>query len=395
MNRFLVVFFAAAVVCGTAFAADSVKIEPKGDNQLAVMVNGEHFTSYNFLKAPIKVALTEDVDEKAMVLPVAENDVSKFGRVCIIAGDECITGTFGAKEFKVDQRGAYKTAAAAHKAGSELVYEARKPFLWPVLSEGQVGITRNYPMGKDVPAKEDHPHHRSIWTSYGDINGNDFWSEGGPMDKPRPGYQRTDDVKFGNADNYAWIKAKNTWIDWDHNPVIAESREYRFYPSPAAARYFDVAVTFKAAYGDAFFKDTKEGGILAFRTRPDVTETTKNATLVNAEGATGMAETWGKPSNWTDYYGEVAGHGLRGIAVFDHPGNMRHPTTWHIRDYGLNGANCFGLSYFTKKEQNGDFMLNNGESVTFNYRVLIHSGNSEDAKIPQMYADYEKTQPIK
>jgi hypothetical protein len=395
MKRLLAVIFAATVVCGAAFAADSVNIEPKGDNQLAITVNGEYFTTYNFVKAPVKVALTKDVDETAMTLPVADNNAAGFGRVCVVIEGECVTGAFAGKEFKVDQRGAYKTKAAAHKSGTELVYEARKPFLYPVMSEGQVGITRNYPMSKDVPSEEDHPHHRGIWTSYGDINGNDFWSEGGPQDKPRPGYQKVDDVTFGKADKFAWIKDKNTWMDWDHKPVIAESREYRFYPSPAGARYFDVSVTFTAAFGDAYFKDTKEGGIVAFRIRNDLTETAKKGNLVNSEGGKGMAATWGKPADWTDYYGDVDGKGLRGIAVFDHPGNMRHPTTWHIRDYGLNGASCFGLAAFTKGKENADFTLKNGESVTFNYRVVIHSGTSEDAKLKQMYADYEKTEPIK
>jgi len=278
--------------------------------------------------------------------------------------------------------------------------DAKKPYLWPVNAEGDVSITRNWPMGTDEKPAKDHPHHKGIWSAYGDFRlapvdptaekGVDCWDEG-----QGSGFQHSDEVTNGAADGYAWIKAKNTWQDNAHKPVIAESREYRFYAAPDNARYFDLAITFTAAYGTVLFKDTKEGGLLAFRIRPDLTETSKNGTITNSAGGKGSEQCWGKPADWTDYYGEITGKGVRGIAVFDHPGNMRHPTTWHIRDYGLNGANCFGLSYFTDGKENGDFTLEEGKSVTFNYRVVIHSGSSEEAGIAKMYEDYAKTEPIK
>ena len=39
----------------------------------------------------------------------------------------------------------------------------RKPFLWPVLSEGGVGVTRDFPMEVESTPKlaRDHPHHKS------------------------------------------------------------------------------------------------------------------------------------------------------------------------------------------------------------------------------------------
>jgi len=38
-----------------------------------------------------------------------------------------------------------------------------------------------------------------------------------------------------------------------------------------------------------------------------------------------------------------------GIAVFDHPSNPRHPTTWHVRDYGLFAANPLGCTILKRK----------------------------------------------
>ena len=40
-------------------------------------------------------------------------------------------------------------------------------------------MTRNYPMKPGVAGEaEDHPHHRSLWFTHGDVNGVSFWHEG-------------------------------------------------------------------------------------------------------------------------------------------------------------------------------------------------------------------------
>lgn len=259
----------------------------------------------------------------------------------------------------------------------------RKPYLWPVLAEGDVKVTRAWPMGEKV-VTDDHVHQKSFWTAYGDINGVDCWAE----TTDNAGYQHTDSVSSGSDCAYGWIVAQNTWQDKDHKPVIAENREYRFYNTPESMKMVDVVVQFTAAYGDATFGDTKEGGIVSLRMHDAILEKGGTGVITNAEGLNGMSECWGKPSAWCDYSGTFEGVGARGIAVFDHPSNLRHPTRWHVRDYGLMGANCFGLNHFTKGKENGDYVLKNGESLIFAYRVYIHSGDVNEAKVGERYADY-------
>lgn len=264
--------------------------------------------------------------------------------------------------------------------------DAKKPYLWPILAEGGVTLTRDYPMEK-TGTSTDHIHQKSFWTAYGDVNGTDCWAEG-----EGSGFQQSGDVTFESGDEQGFIRAKNTWLDKDRKPVLTEQREYRFLATPASARIFDVKVTFTADYGDVLFKDTKEGGIVALRMRDDLTEKT-NGKMTLDGGRSGMDSCWGKPSPWCDYSGPIEGAGVRGITVFDHPGNLRHPTRWHVRDYGLLGANCFGLSYFTEKEAeklNGDYTLKQGETLTFNYRIYVHSGDVNEAKVAERYAEYAK-----
>jgi methane monooxygenase PmoA-like len=299
-------------------------------------------------------------------------------------------GEAGEPRVKVEKKGGASEVDVVIDGKPFVVYhysnDNKKPFLWPVYSEGEVTVTRHWPMGP-TEGHDDHPHHKSIWTSFGNVNGVDCWGEG-----QNSGIQHSDDVTFGSGDAYGWIRAKNTWQSKDGEPVVMEEREYRFYAAPADARIFDTTVTFTASHGDVVFGDTKEGGIMAIRVRPEI-EASRGGTISNALGNTGEKECWGQPSPWCDYSGMIEGAGVRGITVMDHPSNLRHPSRWHVRDYGLMGANVFGLSYFTRDRANptkGNHTLTAGESLTFRYRVLVHSGDVAEAQVSERYADYAK-----
>lgn len=262
--------------------------------------------------------------------------------------------------------------------------EEKKPYLWPVNTVGGKSVTRDWPLG-EADRSKDHPHHKSLWTAYGDLNGADCWGEGS-----NAGYQRSGEVTWGSGAAYGWIHAKNVWTNNADEPVIDEEREYRFYATPEDARLMDVEVTFRANYGDVKFGDTKEGGLVGVRMADALCEKGGNGTITNSVGGVGARETWGKPAAWCDYSGTLEGAGACGLTVFDHPTNLRHPTSWHVRDYGLMGANCFGYSYFTNKAQNGDLNMKSGDSITFRYRVYVHAGDVETSHVAERYSDYSK-----
>ena len=107
--------------------------------------------------------------------------------------------------------------------------------------------------------------------------------------------------------------------------------------------------------------------------------------MVNASGASGEKAIWGKRSNWVDYYGRVAGEDV-GLAIFDHPQNLRAPTYWHARAYGLLAANPFGLKPFTgDRRRDGRYDIPAGGSLVFRYGVLIHPGNPSQAGVAEAY----------
>ena len=260
--------------------------------------------------------------------------------------------------------------------------DAARPYFYPLLAPSGDNITRHWPMqAMNKDEERDHAHHRSLWFTHGDVNGHDFWTEGRGPRIVQTKLETASDGKQG------MIIAENEWRAKDGTVVCTDQRVHRFMTS-GDSRIVDFEVTIRASHGKVVLGDTKEGS-MAFRVAPTLRlrGAVAAGTIVNSEGVTGQAA-WGKRARWCDYYGPLDGE-TAGIAIMDHPDNPRHPTWWHARDYGLCGANPFGISYFEKKPRGcGDMTIAHGEQVTFKYRTLIHNGTAEAADIAQEYARY-------
>ncbi len=259
-----------------------------------------------------------------------------------------------------------------------------RPYLYPVLASGGVGVTRNWPMVPGVEGEtHDHPHHKGLYTAHGDVNGMDDWSE-----TSGHGYMiHRSFTRLYDGPVVGGFTQELDWTDADRQTVLTETRRVRFYNGPPEARLFDWQVTLHASEGEVVMADTKEGGLISVRVATSMDARDKGR-IENGYGARQEAETWGKRAPWCDYSGPVAGT-WRGICLMDHVGNPRHPTHWHVRDYGLMTANCFGLHDFTADPDNRwDMVIPAGESRTWRYRVLIHEGDAGEGKAAVHYHDY-------
>lgn len=260
--------------------------------------------------------------------------------------------------------------------------EWSRPFLHPLT--GPSGpVTRLYPVEELEGEKQDHIHHKGCWVAWGEVNGNDFWSDG--PEHGQMAHQEFLEVTDGPV--FGCIRARNDWNDKDGAKQLEEEREYRFYRLPTGARAFDQRVSLRAVAGPVHFGDTKEGGFCSVRVATSM-DASKDGVIANSHGGAFEGETWGKRADWCDYYGPVNDQ-IAGVAVFDNPGNFRYPTYWHVRNYGLMTANPFGLSYFYgDPERDGGYTLEAGGELTFNYRVLVHAGDTVSARVADQYHHY-------
>jgi hypothetical protein len=265
-----------------------------------------------------------------------------------------------------------------------------KPYFFPLRSAHGTVITRGFPMTPDI-AGEDHdePHQRAMYFAHGDINGFDFWGEAAfPTwsDHPASTFGRTvfrtlDDVR-GGADGDR-LQATFDLVT-PAGTIAEETQTYRF-GGDEQSRTVDCEFAIHASRGPIVMGDTKEG---TFAIRVVKALDSPPGQMVNASGARGEKGIWGKRSNWVDYYGRVAGEDV-GLAVFDHPQNLRAPTYWHARGYGLLAANPFGLKPFTgDRRQDGRHAIPAGGSLIFRYRVFIHHGTPSQAGVGEAYGQF-------
>jgi hypothetical protein len=250
-----------------------------------------------------------------------------------------------------------------------------RPYFYPVRASDGVEVTSD-----QVLSKGDHPHHRSLWVSHGDVNGADHWSF---AQKPEPKQRH---IRFSRLDGDTLVQE----LEWESkgggNVLLKETRTVRFFAFDDGPRGIDFTLAFTPASGRVTFGDTKEAGLCAVRVKKSISD---KPTLSNSRGKAGENEVWGKPAEWCDLSGQIDGKPY-GVAVLDHPRNPRHPSTWHAREYGLLGANIFGLHDFDKKVKKGtgDFTIEPGKTVTFRYRVVIHTGDAKSARLDEKFRDY-------
>jgi hypothetical protein len=285
-------------------------------------------------------------------------------------------------------------------SGTAFNAQVAKPYLWPLRAASGTYVTRAWPMqevdeeaGEKKPGRNgappafDHPHQRGLWFAHDTVNGLDFWNNEATYKTPNRGrisLKNLGEIKSGKTQGS--IAATFEWADMEgKNPLLTESRVMTFYSDPKL-RYFDVDLTL-TAIANVTFGDGKDGAF-GIRLRPVLQEDKGHSKITNAEGLAGEKQLWGKPSNWCDYSGEIAGEKV-GVAIFDHPANPRHPVRWHARAYGLFAANPWGAAVFTNdKSQNGAISLAPGQSLRYRYRVIIHPGDVKDADIAGLWAKY-------
>ena len=263
-----------------------------------------------------------------------------------------------------------------------------RPYCYPLIGPGGAALTRDWPM-KDTPGEaHDHPHHRSLWFAHGAVNGHDFWSEQKAFGKT----VHDDFLQIKSGRRQGLIRSRNLWVAADGRRVCSDVRTLRFYaPQCPGERIFDFEITLFASHGPLTLGDTKEG-TLAVRLAETLRLKGKigQGHIINSAGVRD-GDTWGKRAAWCDYYGPVAGKTV-GIAIFDHPKNPRHPTWWHVRDYGLFAANPFGRHDFENLPDRfaGDLVVPPGKSAIFRYRFYLHEGDDQQANVAGRYKEYAR-----
>lgn len=265
-----------------------------------------------------------------------------------------------------------------YRPGGEADGGGHLPYLYPIFGAGGQALTRNWPMAEAEGEERDHPHHRSLWFAHGAVgpaDGSkryDFWTgrDGSAIVHEK--------VLAAESGKTGMLRTASAWVAPAGEEVLREERTMSFragaLDTGQAWRAIDFDIRLQAGATAVVLGDTKEG-TMAIRVAPTLRHQGDHAAgaMLSSEGVAGAA-VWGKRAAWVHYSGPVDGRPV-GIAIFDHPGNFRHPTWWHARAYGLFAANPFGVHDFEKaKKGTGDWTIPAGGELRLRYRLLFHDG---------------------
>ena len=280
---------------------------------------------------------------------------------------------------------------------SEYIFTgAHRPYLYPILAADGTQLNRDYPMKTPAGEDHDHIHHRSLWFAHSLVDGIDFWNEGAAAGVVPTGSIVHDSIVEVSSGEVGVIRATNKWISKAGRLVCTDDSVIRIRGT-AEARFLDYEVTLHALKTEPLLIGDSKDGTIAMRLAQWMTMPHKylkdnlpgNGHILTSQGARD-ADAWGKHGDWCDYYAPHNG-AVYGVAIFDAPSNLRHPTWWMARDYGLFGANPFGkhdYDHLKNDPHAGDYTVKPGESLTLRYRFYFHKGDPEAAKVADAYAAY-------
>jgi len=287
----------------------------------------------------------------------------------------------------------------------------KKPVLWPLISPAGNMLTRSFPMENKEGDRSDHPHHVGVWLNYGDVNGLDFWNNSEAIAPEKRGgsgsiiHRSIEKTKSGKGS--ALLETSAIWESPDHKEMLEEHTSFSFLVSEHL-RIIDRTTTLKALIDEVRFRDNKEG-MFAIRVARELELPSDNPTNLldshgnvtrieqmdntlvkgdyrSADGVEGL-EVWGTRCRWMKLASEIKGEQIA-LVIIDHPSNVGYPTYWHARGYGLFASNTLGQKVFSKGENELNFSMKQGESVTFKYRLVVAAEDLTDDQINQLADEY-------
>ena len=247
--------------------------------------------------------------------------------------------------------------------------DEKYPFFYPVngpISGGSVTSMRNAIW----------PHHSSLFFGCDQVNGGNWWQEG--LERGRIISVNAEIIKQGG--DTLIITDECIWSRPGAISPIKDTRKFIITAPSDSIKHID-AIIIMEMLTDVHIKKTNHS-LFSARMAVDLS-VQEGGTMINAEGALGEKDTFGKNSPWIDCYGK-RGTAVEGLAIMQHPSNPWYPSPWFTRDYGFMSPTPM---YWP--ENGTETVMKKGTVLTLRYRVIVHAGDHKEAKIAEAFEKYK------
>lgn len=245
--------------------------------------------------------------------------------------------------------------------------EQKYPYFYPV----------NGPKsGKSVTTEssQPYPHHHSLFFGCDRVNGGNYW-----QDVNERGQIVVEEIEITKwKGETIEIQNTNIWKRPGAPSPFRDTRKIVISAPSESIRIIDFEIECTALM-DVTIQRTNHS-LFSARMVEELS-VKQGGTLINSHGDKGEEATLGKEAPWCDYFGTRDGI-TEGLAIFDHPQNNWYPSRWFTRDYG----------FFSPTEMNwleeGSIEIAEGEKPLLKYRVIVHEGSVQDAKIGELFQQW-------
>jgi hypothetical protein len=250
---------------------------------------------------------------------------------------------------------------------------SRSAYLHPIYGlDGEV-LTDDFP--------KDHDYHRGLYWAWSHIKIDDKEYDSWSIRGIRTEFQRW--VAQETKPDLAVLAMENGWFAGDKQ-VMGEKVRIEVHPASAESRAIDIELTWTPTDRPVALSgaEGKSYGGLTLRFGP------RSKTIITVPTGRASEDLVVTKLPWADFSGDLNknGGGLSGAAVFVHPQHPDYPPTWMTRHYGVLAVGWPGVTPQT---------LLPGKSVTCRYRLWIHRGAPDAAKIQEAYEAYRATTALR
>ncbi|WP_158633384.1 DUF6807 domain-containing protein [Tautonia sociabilis] len=256
--------------------------------------------------------------------------------------------------------------------------QPRDAYIHPAFSPSGAMVTGDY-------SSESHPHHRGFFLAYtktevGDLHP-DFWNIQNGSGKIR--FDHLGDAVAGPVS--ARVSTFHRWEaarpDGDRVEVLTERWDLEAIDIPGSPYWLIDLTTTQQATGEPMVLPPYRYGGMAYR-GPDSFFPRGVLDVLTSEGLDRVQGDQ-KPARWVDLTGPIAdgSNTYAGAVIFDHPGNLNHPTPARIHPTTLPFF-CFVPSHDTTVTIGPD------TPTVFRYRILIHDGHPDADRNDRAWRDF-------
>ena len=251
-----------------------------------------------------------------------------------------------------------------------------RPFIFPIIGPSGRSLTR---MGHPHDP-ESHSHHNSVWISHNDVDGINFWSDGG---KGKIHHKRI--IKFEDGDKACSITTENLWLTDTNKVVLLETRKVTAMTIEDSEWLMIIDIEFKANEKPVTLGKTPFG-MIGIRMAKTIGVNDGGGTIRNSEGAVNEKEVFWKRARWVDYSGVITKVNSEGITLLDHPENPNFPSYFHVRNDGWMGTS---LTF------DGPRTIQPDKPLNLCYGLYIHSEIKPANIIDAKWKQFSRIEPSK